>query len=123
MPGVGPTFRTSWASSDEWPDAKVVYLEDNYRSTAEILAMANRLIGYNTKRHDKTLIASRPKGPRPRIEQHKDEITEAKSVVGEITKHDRQASICNLAISPSCFAPTNSRESSRPNCAKQMCLT
>ncbi len=76
---------------EEWPDAKVVYLEDNYRSTAEILAMANRLIGYNTKRHDKTLIASRPKGPRPRIEQHKDEITEAKSVVGEITKHiDKQ---------------------------------
>ena len=63
--------------TEEWPDAKVVYLEDNYRSTAEILAMANRLIGYNTKRHDKTLIASRPKGPRPRIEQHKDEITEA----------------------------------------------
>jgi DNA helicase-2/ATP-dependent DNA helicase PcrA len=76
---------------EEWPDAKVVYLEDNYRSTAEILAMANRLIGYNTKRHDKTLIASRPKGPRPRIEQHKDEITEAKSVVGEISKQiDKQ---------------------------------
>ncbi len=72
--------------TEEWPDAKVVYLEDNYRSTAEILAIANRLIGYNTKRHDKTLIASRPKGPRPRIEQHKDEITEAKSVVGEISK-------------------------------------
>lgn len=73
--------------SEEWPDAKVVYLEDNYRSTAEILAMANRLIGYNTERHDKTLIASRPKGPRPRIEQHKDEVTEATSVVNEISKH------------------------------------
>ena len=71
---------------EDWPDAKVVYLQDNYRSTAEILAMANRLISYNTLRHDKTLIASRPKGPRPRIEQYKDEITESKSVVSEISK-------------------------------------
>jgi DNA helicase-2/ATP-dependent DNA helicase PcrA len=72
--------------TDDWPEAKVVCLENNYRSTAEILSMANRLIEYNAKRHDKTLIASRPKGPRPRIEQHKDEITEAKSVVGEIAR-------------------------------------
>lgn len=71
---------------NDWPDAKVVYLQDNYRSTAEILAMANRLISYNTLRHDKTLIASRPKGSRPRIEQYKDEIAEAKAVVGEIVR-------------------------------------
>ena len=71
---------------DDWPDAKVVCLENNYRSTGEILAMANRLIAFNTERHDKTLIASRPKGPRPRIEQHKDEITESETVVREIKK-------------------------------------
>jgi DNA helicase-2/ATP-dependent DNA helicase PcrA len=82
--GADVTHILSFA--DDWPDAKVVCLEDNYRSTGEILAMANRLIEYNTERHDKTLIASRPQGPRPRIEQHKDEITEAESVVGEITK-------------------------------------
>ena len=70
---------------DDWPDAKVVCLENNYRSTAEILAMANRLIAFNTERHDKILIASRPKGPRPRIEQHKDEITESETVVREIS--------------------------------------
>ncbi|MEM8671445.1 MAG: UvrD-helicase domain-containing protein [Planctomycetota bacterium] len=70
--------------TNDWPAAKVVYLENNYRSTAEILELANRLIGYNTERHDKTLIANRPAGPRPRIEQYKDEITEAESVVREI---------------------------------------
>jgi DNA helicase-2/ATP-dependent DNA helicase PcrA len=72
--------------TDDWPEAKVVCLEHNYRSTAEILTLANRLIAYNVERHDKTLIASRPKGPRPRIEQYQDEITEAKSVVGEIAR-------------------------------------
>ncbi|MDB4339160.1 UvrD-helicase domain-containing protein, partial [Rubripirellula sp.] len=70
---------------NDWPDAKVVYLQDNYRSTAAILEMANRLISYNTVRHDKRLIASRPTGKRPRIEQYKDEITESKSVVAQIT--------------------------------------
>jgi len=69
---------------DDWPDAKVVCLENNYRSTAEILAMANRLIAFNAERHDKVLIACRPKGPRPRIEQHKDELTESETVVREI---------------------------------------
>jgi DNA helicase-2/ATP-dependent DNA helicase PcrA len=70
----------------DWPDAKVIYLQDNYRSTAEILSLANRLISYNAIRHDKTLIASRPRGPRPRIEQHQDETAEAKSVVNEISR-------------------------------------
>ncbi|MEM9588553.1 MAG: UvrD-helicase domain-containing protein [Planctomycetota bacterium] len=70
--------------SNDWPDAKVVWLEDNYRSTGSILEMANRLIGYNTTRHDKVLRASRPTGPRPRIVQHKDELSEANTVVSEI---------------------------------------
>jgi DNA helicase-2/ATP-dependent DNA helicase PcrA len=70
--------------ANDWPDAKIVCLENNYRSTAEILKMANCLIGYNTTRHDKTLIASRPTGKRPRISQFKDEITESQVVVKEI---------------------------------------
>ncbi|MEM9828928.1 MAG: UvrD-helicase domain-containing protein [Planctomycetota bacterium] len=69
---------------DDWPDAKVVYLEENYRSVGEILGIANRLIGFNKHRHDKTLVASRPKGKRPRIEQYEDEQGEAKSIVFEI---------------------------------------
>ncbi len=79
--------------SKDWPDAKIVCLEDNYRSTAEILAMANRLIDFNTERHDKTLRASRPNGTRPRIEQYKDETTEAETVVREIVHKINQEHI------------------------------
>uniref|UniRef100_UPI003565457F ATP-dependent helicase n=1 Tax=Novipirellula sp. TaxID=2795430 RepID=UPI003565457F len=68
----------------DWPDAKVVCLEDNYRSTGAILGMANTLIQYNTVRHDKILVPSRPDGRRPRILQHKDETAEAEMVVREI---------------------------------------
>jgi DNA helicase-2/ATP-dependent DNA helicase PcrA len=70
----------------DWPGATVVRLEDNYRSTAAILELANRLIAYNKKRHDKVLRAARPGGEKPRIEQYKDETTEAKSVIDEIER-------------------------------------
>ncbi|QDV45177.1 ATP-dependent DNA helicase PcrA [Stieleria neptunia] len=71
---------------NDWPDAKIVCLEANYRSCGSILEMANRLIKFNATRHDKVLRPSRPDGMRPRIAQHKDETKESQSVVGEI-KH------------------------------------
>lgn len=70
----------------DWPDARVVRLEMNYRCTAEILRLANRLISFNKNRHDKTLVAARPGGERPRILQFKDETEEAKSVVADIAR-------------------------------------
>ncbi|MFM9117008.1 MAG: ATP-dependent helicase [Planctomycetota bacterium] len=70
----------------DWPDAKVVRLEQNYRSTAAILDFANRLIAFNRKRHDKKLIAARPNGEPPRIEQFNDELTEAQGVVASIMR-------------------------------------
>jgi DNA helicase-2/ATP-dependent DNA helicase PcrA len=72
--------------STDWPDAKVVRLEQNYRSVGAILTMANTLIRFNTNRHDKQLIAARPAGTRPRILQLKDEIEESKLIVGEIAR-------------------------------------
>ncbi|MFV1964360.1 MAG: ATP-dependent helicase, partial [Pirellulaceae bacterium] len=73
--------------SRDWPDAKVVRLEENYRSTAEILEMANRLIAFNKTRHDKTLRAARRGGEKPRVEQYRDETAEAEAVVADIARH------------------------------------
>ena len=73
----------------DWPDAKVVRLEINYRSTREILHWANRLIAFNKLRHDKTLRAT-CSGQKPRILQLKDEMTESKTVVDEIALHIKQ---------------------------------
>ncbi len=67
----------------DWPDAKVVRLETNYRSTREILAWANRVIAYNKLRHPKMLRATK-QGDSPRILQFDDEELEAKNVVEEI---------------------------------------
>lgn len=68
----------------DWPEAKVVRLEENYRSCGAILEIANRLIAFNRHRHDKVLRAFREPGETPRVLQFPDEATEANQVVEEI---------------------------------------
>jgi DNA helicase-2/ATP-dependent DNA helicase PcrA len=70
----------------DWPDATVVRLEANYRSTEAIITAANTLIAYNAKRHDKILRPARMGGEKPRILQFKDETEEAKFVVDDMRK-------------------------------------
>lgn len=70
----------------DWPDAKVVRLEDNYRSSGSIIDMANRLIVFNSKRHDKVLRASRGMGQKPQILQFPNETQEAAEVVAMIRR-------------------------------------
>jgi DNA helicase II / ATP-dependent DNA helicase PcrA len=84
----------------DWPDAKVVRLEENYRSTGAILAMANRLIVFNKHRHDKMLIPARGAGQQPRILQFKTEVEEAQGVAAEIARRleDRQWEPKDFAI-------------------------
>lgn len=70
----------------DWPEAKVVRLEDNYRCTAEILAFANRVIKFNGLRHDKILRPARPGGEKPEIWQCQDAEDEALKVVGDVAR-------------------------------------
>lgn len=68
----------------DWPDAAIVNLEENYRSTAPIIGLANQLISFNLERHDKTLRSSRPSPIRPAIQQYPNEKKEALEVVHQI---------------------------------------
>lgn len=77
----------------DWPNATVVPLEDNYRSTSQIIDHANRLIVFNKTRHDKTLRAACPGGEKPRILQCKDETEEARAIVDEIRRQLRRPDI------------------------------
>ena len=70
----------------DWPDATVIRLEDNYRSTAAIIEASNRLIEFNKIRHDKTLRAARGQGLPVEIIQHPNEVKEAADVVGRIRR-------------------------------------
>ncbi|MDZ4781506.1 MAG: UvrD-helicase domain-containing protein [Planctomycetia bacterium] len=84
----------------DWPEAKVVRLEDNYRSTAEIIALANRLIVFNKERHDKVLRASRSDGGKPKLWQCETAEAEAHAVVEEIRRQvfQREAQPRDIAI-------------------------
>ncbi len=68
----------------DWPEAKVVRLEDNYRTVEAILEFANRLIAFNRNRHEKVLRAARTGGLRPIILQCQDETEEAAKVIEDI---------------------------------------
>ena len=74
----------------QWPDAKVVRLEENYRSTGWIIHLANTLVHHNKTRHDKTLVAARGRGEKPRFTRYEDETHEAESVVAEIRERTQR---------------------------------
>lgn len=69
---------------EDWPEARVVRLEENYRSTEWVLRLANTLIAHNSTRHDKVLSATRGRGEAPRFLKFEDETAEAEHVVREI---------------------------------------
>lgn len=68
----------------QFPGAKIVRLQDNYRCTTEIIRLANQLVKHNQGRHDKTLVAHK-EGPTPLIKPYADEQTEAEGVVRDIS--------------------------------------
>ena len=83
-----------------WPEAKVVRLEENYRSTTPIIALANRLIAFNKDRHAKVLRAVAADGPPPKFVKYKDETEEASGTVREIMHlvHEKICRFKEIAI-------------------------
>ena len=62
---------------DEYPDAKVVKLEQNYRSTSNILNAANNVVANNAGRKDKSLWTSNEEGEKLHFKQYQNEYDEA----------------------------------------------
>ena len=68
----------------DYPEALVVRLEQNYRSTTPILAVASRLIDHNVSRRSKTLWTDRPGGEDVRVILCDDEKAEARLIVEDV---------------------------------------
>ena len=68
----------------EFPDAKVIKLEQNYRSTKNILNAANSVICHNKGRKEKTLWTANETGEKIVFNQYQNEYDEAFQVVNEI---------------------------------------
>ena len=80
----GADIRNILDFEHDFPGARIVRLEENYRSTPEILAVANAAISANTSRKGKTLRTTRDIGESVQIVAALDERDEAEFVVGEI---------------------------------------
>jgi DNA helicase-2/ATP-dependent DNA helicase PcrA len=72
-----------------YPNAKVIRLEQNYRSTQTILDVAGAVVKNNTERKGKTLWTSNPSGERIRYYQAFDSDAEARFVAAKIEEHAR----------------------------------
>jgi DNA helicase-2/ATP-dependent DNA helicase PcrA len=70
----------------DFPDAAVVKLEQNYRSTGRILDAAHAVVSQNSGRKGKKLWTEGPQGDQIKIRQLADEHEEARFVAGEIER-------------------------------------
>jgi len=77
-------YRNILAFEKDWPEARVILLEENYRSTPEILEAANTLIERNVDQKRKTLWTKNPSGETPRIVAREHERGEAEFIAEEI---------------------------------------
>ena len=83
----------------DFPDAQVVKLEQNYRSTQTILNASNGVIGNNRQRKDKFLWSELGDGEPVHVRELEDEHAEARFVVSEIERLvDQGASRDEIAV-------------------------
>lgn len=74
----------------DYPETKVIKLEQNYRSTQAILDVANSVVRNNPHRKDKVLWTKKPKGEPPFIFLANNEQGEAQFIVKEIERVRKQ---------------------------------
>jgi DNA helicase-2/ATP-dependent DNA helicase PcrA len=74
---------------EHFPSAKVIRLEENYRSTQNILDLASGVIKHNVERKEKALWTQNPAGEKIRYYQALDAEMEARFVAAKIEEHLR----------------------------------
>ena len=81
----GASIRNILEFERDYPAARVVKLEHNYRSTANILGTADRLIAHNSRRKPKRLVTDAAAGERVRIVLDSTSHDEADRIADEIS--------------------------------------
>lgn len=98
----------SWRGADlrnildfekDYPEARVVKLEENYRSMGNILAAANAIIANNLTRKPKKLFTSKPAGDKISVYSATDERDEGRWIASEIEhQHGEGMSYNQIAV-------------------------
>ncbi len=82
----GADIRNIISFKKDYKNVAVYKLEQNYRSTANILRVANAVIKNNTERIDKTLWTNAPNGPNVEIVPCRSDKSEAEYVINNVYK-------------------------------------
>ncbi|MCS7204064.1 MAG: UvrD-helicase domain-containing protein [Leptospiraceae bacterium] len=93
----GAKIENIWNFQKDFPQAKIVKLEENYRSTQQILDLANKLIRYNQRRIEKKL-HTKSEGVKPVFFSGLNEHDEIQKIVFEIQKLKSQCPLDEMAI-------------------------
>ncbi|HEY9721073.1 MAG TPA: 3'-5' exonuclease, partial [Oscillatoriaceae cyanobacterium] len=91
-------FRIILQFQKDYPDAKLIKLEENYRSTQKILEAANAVIAHNQDRFEKTLWTQNPPGDPLTLYTAYDERDEAEFVLAQIRKRRGHRPLADFAI-------------------------
>jgi DNA helicase-2/ATP-dependent DNA helicase PcrA len=102
----GADIRNILDFQDDFPDAHVIKLEQNYRSTQTILDASNAVIAQNRAQMHKTLWTDQGAGDPVIVRELDDEYAEARYVLGEIERlRDEGVSLAEIA----CLYRTNAQ--------------
>ncbi len=80
--GATPSYLTGFAA--EFPGATVVRLVRDYRSTPQVVAVANQLVRSRLPGQHTPLVAQRPPGPQPVLTEYPDDTHEAAGLAVQI---------------------------------------
>ena len=94
----GATIKNILDFEKDFPNTKVIKLEQNYRSTSIILEASNQVISKNINRKGKTLWTQNPKGDKIKLYMANTETEEAKWVVQQIKYLSNAVNLNEIAI-------------------------
>ncbi len=95
----GATFRNIMEFPDQFPGTRIFKLEENYRSTQSVLALANAIIEGATDKYSKTLFTHQQQGERPILVQTVGENPQSRFVVQKILElREEGVPLENMAV-------------------------
>lgn len=85
----GADIRNILDFEKDFPDAKIIKLEENYRSTAHIVRAANKVVANNSQRKEKVLFTSNASGDPVEVHFLENDFEEARWIVRRINHLSR----------------------------------
>ena len=92
--GAEPSYLLNF--KEVYPNAAILFMERNYRSSLDIVSAANQFIKRNKSRYDKNMFTDNPSHKPIRMKSFADHVFQAKYLVQEIQQVDNLAEVAVL---------------------------